>query len=114
MYKELSNVANEDERVRCWIKGGLCREWSNEFSLVVKDLAKEKGLEMEVEVREVNLCAYLTHSLVWIKIKGERPYLCDGVGVEKHEPYFGFEDEAPSHLQNSRLDMIEVYRRASA
>lgn len=111
MYKELCAAASRNEKVSHWMRIGFCRRWSDEFSLALKSLAEENGLKIKVELREVQIDYNLDHTFVRIEIAGEEPWLCDGVGVGKYKPFFGLEIESPGHLKNSRLDMIEVYRR---
>ena len=114
MYKELIEAVNQNEKIFHLNKLGMCREWSSRFSLEIKGVAEKLGLNLIVDVIGVNISFYSSHTFVkiWIEKEDENAWLCDGVGVGKYQPYFGPESEAPKHLHNSKLDMIEVYRRA--
>ena len=109
-YQSLLDESSADSILKKMSVPGLCRKWSGRFAVIIKDLAKEQNLDLEVECREVDVTYGLSHTFVRIRINGEKSYLCDGVGVGGHEPYFGSENEAPSHLRDSRIDYIELIK----
>ena len=101
---------SEDIVLKQRSKLGSCRIWTGR----VLDLAEgldtdEQGLT--AEAREVQIEPGLRHTFVKITF-GEKSYLWDGVGVGRHGPYFGLEDQAPEHLKNSHLDMINRIRNS--
>jgi hypothetical protein len=83
-------------------KIGLCRVWTK----AAMEYIKSNFPNVLVEAREVDLEPDLQHTFLRMSINGQRPFLADGIGSAKYQPYFGFEDEAPTHLQNSRSDVI--------
>lgn len=95
---------NADRRLSELGKPGLCRRWTIEAWRNLRD----KFPYYKFEAREVDISEGLQHTFLLIKIPNSINLILDGTGVEKHAPFFGFEDEAPHHLQNSRLDMINV------
>lgn len=107
MNKEKETILEEltlDKRLSEFSKPGLCRKWTLEAWLILKN----KFPDYKFEAREVDISEGLQHTFLLIKIPNSINLILDGTGVEKHAPFFGFEDEAPHHLQNSRLDMINV------
>jgi len=91
-----------DEHIKEVTKIGLCRVWSK----VAKDYITSNYPEIIVEAREVDLEPYLQHTFLRLIIKNEEPFLIDGIGSVKFPPFSGFESEAPEHLRNSRMDII--------
>lgn len=83
----------------------MCRMWVK----VAMERIKTMSDELSIEAREVDLEPHLQHTFLRITHGEDRPFLIDGIGSAKHPPYFGYEDEAPPHLQNSRSDIINVY-----
>lgn len=84
---------------------GFCREWTRVVMLYVRS----QYPDVKVEAREVDITENLQHTFPMLTIENDEPYICDGVGTAKHSPYFGYESDAPQHLQNSRPDMINRY-----
>jgi CRISPR/Cas system-associated exonuclease Cas4 (RecB family) len=70
---------------------------------------KNKFPKVIVEAREVEITSSLQHTFIRIVDENKESYLYDGVGTVEHKPYFGPENEAPRHLQNSKPDMINKY-----
>ena len=91
-------------------KLGLCRIWTGRVLDLVKGLDINE-LELTAEAREVQVEPGLHHTFVRITL-GEKSYLWDGIGTGKYGPYFGLEDQAPEHLKNSHLDMINRVRNS--
>lgn len=65
--------------------------------------------KVKVETKEVELESFLQHTFLRIIILENEPFICDGVGILKHDPFWNYESEAPKHLQDSNSDMINKY-----
>lgn len=105
---ELNRAIKEVEsnsNIQSFTKLGFCREWTKVAILFVR----KKFPSIKAEAREVDITPNLQHTFTRIYQEGEEPVICDGVGTLNHPPYFGPENEAPRHLQNSRSDMINRY-----
>lgn len=99
-YAKIVEVLCSSPEVNQWTKIEFCRLWT----IFALDLIRQIEPELKVEAVEVDIDPLLQHTFV--KIDGVRPFLCDGTGTLRHKPYFGFEDEAPEHLRNSRPDKM--------
>lgn len=103
--KKIIEQVKSDEKLKSSERLGFCREWTKTVILFVR----RKFPSVKVEAREVDITPNLQHTFVRLTEKGQEPILCDGVGTVYHPPYFGPENEAPEHLQNSKSDMINKY-----
>ncbi len=88
---------------------GLCRFWAGEAIRLIQAFAKENKVVISVEAREIVLNSALSHTFLRLIAEGELPFLIDKVGVEKMPPFAGYEAAAPSHLKNSKKDMLNYY-----
>jgi hypothetical protein len=103
-FISLKDVLISEPALKELARPGLCRQWTK----AALDFFEKIRLNISAEAREVEIEPSLQHT--FIRIRGERAYLCDGTGVLDFPPFFGFEDEAPEHLLNSHPDMINSYR----
>lgn len=101
IVEDIDNLKNLQEINRI----GQCRIWSK----AIMGMVKLNYPGAIVEAREVNLEPGLQHTFLRIIIDDQRPFIMDGVGTAKFPPFFGFEDEAPTHLQNSKSDIINNF-----
>jgi hypothetical protein len=102
---QIIDLIQNDERVKSFSKPGFCRSWTREAIRAIRNFP-----DVGVEAREVDIGPCLQHTFLRVTLPGVRPLLLDGTGVGNKEPYFGYEDEAPKHLQNSHPDtMINSY-----
>ncbi len=83
-------------------KRGHCRSWTKASIYALKAIFPQ----ISVEAREVEIIEELRHTFLKIHLNDHQTLLCDGVGVGKYPPYFGFEEDAPEHLRNSKPDVI--------
>lgn len=109
VYEELIKAIEEDGDIKEVTKKGLCRQWVRQVYKKLLPMLSSSGKNFSIEPREIHISPDLTHTILRIKIENELQVLFDGVGVEKHEPFFGLEEEAPSHLQNSHPDLLKYY-----
>ena len=90
---------------------GLCRDWSRRAMDAIEEFAEDQGIKViRLEAREVEIESNLDHTFILVELEDDKPFILDGTGLAQHAPYFGYEDEAPQHLRNSHLDMINNYR----
>jgi len=101
ILKDINGIKNIQEVSRI----GLCRVWSK----AIMEMVKSSFPQVSVEAREVDLEPNLQHTFLRVTIGNQKPFLIDGVGSAKFSPFFGYEDEAPEHLQNSRADVINIF-----
>jgi len=101
-YIKKIREVEEDSTIKSVTKIGLCRRWAK----MTMDKLRERFPEIAIEAREVDVSPNLQHTFLRIIIPGNKPLLWDGVGTLKIRPFCGYEDEAPTYLQNSRSDMI--------
>jgi hypothetical protein len=87
-------------------KKGNCRVWSSLARDVIWQYASERQRIWQVQVREVEIEPYLSHTFLRLICDGHF-FLLDGTGVSNYPEYYGLESEAPSHLQNSHQDWID-------
>lgn len=107
VYLEVQNEVLSQPNIAKLMQKGHCREWSAEVLSYILKTNRERAIPMKAEAREVNIFGYsLSHTFIRLIAKGYDPYIMDGTGVESHPVYFGMEESAPKHLQNSSLDMI--------
>lgn len=106
VYLELQDMVLNNSGIMKLMRLGFCREWSLATLKFIRKFAEDSAYQLQIEAREVNISPLLSHTFIRLIAGEERPYLMDGTGVEKHPPYFGYEDEAPEHLRNHKLDMI--------
>jgi hypothetical protein len=110
MQETLSTISlsvSNNEVLKVFAQRGLCRKWS----AAALEFVRATNLPVCAEAREVEIVPGYKHTFVraW---DGCQPYLLDGTGTIYHEPYYGPEAEAPSHLQNSKPDkMINRYHQ---
>jgi hypothetical protein len=102
IYTPIIETLANDKVVKEMTKIGLCRRWT----IAAMALIRTHYPEITAEAREVDLTPHLQHTFLKISIAGEKPFFWDGVGTLKFQPFSGFEEDAPPHLQNSRSDMI--------
>lgn len=101
-YNTLAQHIQADQMCIPHAKIGHCRQWSR---FVLDSLQNIDNIS--AEAREVEISPGLTHTFIKLTIHDHhRAYFADGVGTTKYPPYFGYEDEAPDHLQNSKPDMM--------
>lgn len=104
IYSPIVDTLQSDGEISKYSSHGYCRDWVREAIKILKAYP-----EIGIEVREVDMPYGLQHTFLRIIFPDYKPFICDGIGVEKHPPFFGYEDEAPAHLQNSHLDIINTY-----
>ena len=109
VYSQIALKLQEEQYVLKQAKIGLCRLWSIDAVSCITDFCESNGVEVTLQVVEVEIESGLSHSFIKLSVEGKGPYLCDGTGAGKHGPYFGYEEESPEHLQNSHLDMLNSY-----
>lgn len=107
IFRVISERVQQDPRVQKNTKRGLCRQWTKFARKAAGEtaIAMEGAPDIRSEAREVDISPSLSHTFLRLTING-RPFLMDGTGVEHYPPYFGPEETAPEHLQNSWSDMI--------
>ena len=88
---------------------GLCRPWTRETIIKIKKYAELTSEHITVEAREVIFEPDFSHTFVKVTTSDGKSLFLDGTGVGKHDSFFGPEDEAPKHLQNSTYDMMNYY-----
>ena len=84
---------------------GNCRIWTTLAFKIVRSAFPNTQLE----AREVDISEYLQHTFLKITPINEEPLLCDGLGQKNILLFFDYESEAPKHLQNSRMDILNSY-----
>jgi hypothetical protein len=84
---------------------GYCRVWTKEAILAIT----RQFPDAEIEAREVDISPNLQHTFLRVVMPNVKPLILDGTGVGKEKPYFGYEEKAPLHLQNSHPDMINNF-----
>jgi|SRR3989344_3876128 len=110
IYHQITNTLTDGETRRFSVIG-LCRVWSKHALDAIEVYATENDISIaEIEAREVEIEPNLYHTFVFLKLDGDQPFLFDGTGLANKEPYFGYEEDAPDHLQNSHPDLINHYR----
>ena len=81
---------------------GYCRSWAQEALILIRD----KFPKLKAEAREIEVEEEFCHTFLKVIVDERTSLILDGVGFGNKSPFFGYEDEAPVHLRNSRLDMI--------
>ena len=109
IYLSIYRGIIENPRVQAVSQRGNCRKWSREAILELIKIGNENDIHITTEARETEVEPFLFHTFVRFYINEDDPYLFDGTGVSKFNPYFGPESKAPNHLQNSTHDMINYY-----
>ncbi len=105
-YLDILSAVQIDESALAHSQVGWCRKWTREAVIPMRRFCDENGIDAIIHAMEVDIEPGVQHTFIKMTIPGCRPFLFDGVGTASHDPYFGYEDEAPEHLQNSRFDMI--------
>jgi hypothetical protein len=104
-YLTIINLLQESQGVQKLSKHGLCRDWAREAILILH----KHFPNADIEAREVDITPDFQHTFLRVILPNHKPFLLDGTGVGKKDPYFGSEEKAPEHLKNSHPDMINNY-----
>jgi hypothetical protein len=108
-YCEIVSLLEATESVKKLEQLGMCRYWAAEVVSTLKKYTEDTKVNLEYEVREVEINNLLSHSFIRVIAEGELPLIIDAVGVDKKPPYIGYEQDAPPHLQNSHPDILNCY-----
>lgn len=100
----IKELFSRDTLLKSVSQKGNCRRWTHR----AMDILQPEGYLCEA--REVDIGLSLSHTFLRVDLNGDN-YILDGVGVESHDPYYGLEENAPSHLSGSHSDVINVLRR---
>jgi|SRR5581483_269676 len=109
IYQGIFDLVGQDSKIHKETFVGNCRVWSKDVILAIRRFNDQCGVNILAEARESEVEPCLFHTFVRLSIGSEKPYLWDGTGTGKSQPYFGPEEEAPEHLRNSKPDIINYY-----
>ena len=108
MLEKMKGLLEESVEVKRWSQPGCCRLWTDRAISILNDSLKDVRGVIPVEV---NVGPWLRHSFVRLEDENGVVYLFDGVGVGKHDPFFGMESEAPEHLREYKPDLLILTAR---
>ncbi len=100
--KELAAIIDSMPSGEIFKVKGRCREWCWMVSRQI-DLIYQSSVGYEF--REVQIEPEFWHTFLKIYLD-DNIYIYDGVGVGKHDPFCGLEDDCPAHLKNNRVDRL--------
>ena len=102
--EKLGNHLFSQETVGQFAIVGCCRLWTRTAILETQNWARQGGLALEIEAREIMASPGLDHTFLRVSFGGER-YVYDGAGTLKIVPWWG--PEAGSRYEGSKPDMIQ-------
>lgn len=109
-YTSITEILTTDSQILEQAKPGLCRMWVKKAI----NLINERFPQVEAEAREVEVGLQVFHAFLKIQLPNERTLYLDAIGAEKFQPFIGYEEDLPIHLQNSHSDMMNSYLKKSS